>query len=347
MSETPRSDSPASAIYSDQRLTETFIAQVTEAVDQRIRERENMRQWQFGAVATAVAIVGITGMTAYMDGRIATTVSTHAGLDRLKQETNSATTYQGLVVSASQIRSSTEFSPGERDAVIAALRDISGSQEIRRRIDFPVVLERVIDTFAAAGLGDGIDEIVTLFPQETAANKDIVVTLISHYGQRLVGADRTPDQWEEDDRKFFRDFVRAARKVRFPEAALPWELAVSFLEEGRTVRGATQAVARRRKNLDMAELAAFHVTIIVHSNTAWFMRTPTVEGEAIAGVFTDLRREFEEAFAADLSEEEVAREAVQRLIKIVESIHDQTGQDASSLSDEAHRIAARAQITPR
>ncbi|MGD9692259.1 MAG: hypothetical protein AB7G17_12555 [Phycisphaerales bacterium] len=103
--------------------------------------------------------------------------------------------YQQLSVLALGLDIKTSFSEDEANAVIALLAALRDKPAFHRRAEFPVLLERVLDSFAGARNDSRVDVIFDSYQPLCLASRDVTITLLEHYGKRLAGSLEPAAQW--------------------------------------------------------------------------------------------------------------------------------------------------------
>lgn len=156
---------------------------------------------------------------------------------------------------AGTISEGQSFTNEERDNVIGLLRRIHTSGTYTDRPEFPSLLEKVIDAFAGADIGLFIDQIVELFEAEMTESQGITLTLIQHYGQELIGSRDAPHDWDPDRLRQYYSYLSAAIEHNLPEFAFPFQMWISFIQNGRKEDKEVQEIFRDSRGLTDSEKA--------------------------------------------------------------------------------------------
>lgn len=207
------------------------VSVATDRINSLIRSREEQR---FKKVAVILSVVGIVGLgsliwalkiivkdevtsqlEAFGDGInrdniafIEKSIDSQIGAtkNRLYQEI----AYQQLTYMALSLdMDDTGFTNEERDAILALIKQLTLNKEITNRKDFGVIIEKILDKFASANLVVFINEIDDILGERLLAHEGCTVTLVSHFGQHLVG---DPDS--EKDLHRLEAYAEAAHKVQ-------------------------------------------------------------------------------------------------------------------------------------
>ena len=129
--------------------------------------------------------------------------SLRAELDtRLESLLGAEPSYMYLAYAAFTLSQTASFSTTDRDGIISALDSVAKHPQFARRPEFPVMLEKIIDSFIAAGQENAVDKVVTMFRDTCFASQGISISLLEHYSKRLIrsATDSTPS----------REFARSA-----------------------------------------------------------------------------------------------------------------------------------------
>lgn len=321
--------SVVSVVASDKILTKALIAEVTETVDRRIQNREAKRQKIWNIVIIILGLIGITGVAALVNISVDSVVETELEKQQelifqtLKNDIRQSlldetaefrraieeqATYQQFAYMALSLDLKTEFSGTERDAVISLLESLATSEKMRARSEFPALLEKVIDSFASAGLHVQLNKLVSLFGPEVTGTAGIVHTMIQHYGQRVVGSSFPPERWPELTVNRFDKFEIACQAHKIPEISMPYRLLIEFR------RADNQPTSLTRKLLGDAaffptpeERASFHLLLIRHTDTDFWQKRATALGERIEQVCSAFRDAHRQEITKLLDDEDLKR----------------------------------------
>lgn len=213
------------------------------------------------------------------------------------------------------------FTNEKRDAVMERLRTAAGAPKVRARAEFALVLEQVIDVFNAASLDSYIDEIDELAGAEAAKSIGMVVTLVEHYGTRLVGEPLGQKGWKESTIKRFERYVAAARRLKSPEASLAVELLVEFMKSDRKPSDGLSRLLKEETYWTGEERAAFHARLIKLSRSEHQLRpgksSPRLDN--MADVATAFMEQYRDQLNAQLGDDQ-AQEARDKLRAIANGL---------------------------
>ena len=184
------------------------------------------------------------------------------------------------------------FSREQTERAMELLNQIRESEEVSDRPDFLSYLEKIIDAFAAADLKGPIDEIVESFGDDLHESQGIVFTLVSHYGQRLVGYSLPPNRWPTELVERFEEFERAVAELNLMEFGLPWRLAIEFLRSNEEFSSTLDELFENTNDFDPAEKAVFITIMTMYSEPSKWMKEATREGIRIGEVFSSLNESF-------------------------------------------------------
>lgn len=123
--------------------------------------------------------------------------------------------------------SRTGFTMAERDSIVSALGQLQNNRTITIRPDFALTLEKIIDSFAGADLDSQIDQIMKSLKSVALASTGICMTLIQHYGMRLLG----DVSLSEATRNNFADVASACKSHNFYELVLPYIVVSEYAEK--------------------------------------------------------------------------------------------------------------------
>lgn len=92
-----------------------------------------------------------------------------------------------LINLANKFDNGTQFSNNERDLAISSLQQLRDKTEIVAKPEFVDAAEKIVDTFAGAGIGGYIDRLENQFSDLFSGVEGIALTLLQHYGLRHIG----------------------------------------------------------------------------------------------------------------------------------------------------------------
>ncbi len=203
---------------------------------------------------------------------------------------------------ATRLRAGKGFTNTERDAAVASLSQLQGEKEITGRPEFTDALEKIVDSFAAAGLDFDLDEIADMFDSLIATSPGIVQTFVVHYGMRALGdVEVDPGTMER-----FRKYAEACKRHNLYEFALPYLMVLNHSEKPEGWKAKVQGFIQDAKLLgteDQLMLARIFARNIDIEQVA--TGQPTGPMLRSCEKFTDFMKEFQEelAFLPDIDDD--------------------------------------------
>jgi hypothetical protein len=184
-----------------ERLNDVLILQVIEQVEKRTAERETKRFRTLYAMFALVSFVGIGVISQLIE-----LYAAHAVDQRLEQtrlELESAKIFTQLLALATKLDLSDSYSMTDRDSTARLLEIAAPNKKLRAEPAFGSLLEKVIDSFAAAGNDTFVARIFDLYEAECLQIPGITETLMQHYAKRLLSSPGvTSDIFIKDHKRF-------------------------------------------------------------------------------------------------------------------------------------------------
>ena len=135
---------------------------------------------------------------------------------------------------ANRLEVSTGFTDREARDAIDLINTIGLSEKRDSTVEFRTFVEKVIDSFAAAGRNDFIARLEENHSDLMLSEQGIVITMLQALGQELIGFDGDPtiqtdsvfqNGWDQALKRF-QSYVVASRKVNVREIAFPYQAVV-------------------------------------------------------------------------------------------------------------------------
>jgi hypothetical protein len=193
---------------------------------------------------------------------------------------------------ASALRSGTGFSNTERDAALDSLRQLSNEMKITSRKEFADVLEKIIDAFNAADLDFYIDTIEEMLSGVIEETPGIVMTLIHHYGMRVLG----DIEEDADTLRRFHKYSEVCRKLRLYERALPYKMVLEYRNKKEGWENRIDSLIQDAECLPDDDKDTFRRLLKTNTDINEVCRTPT--GKTLR--FTHSFKDFLDAYAVSL-----------------------------------------------
>ena len=201
----------------------------------------------------------------------------NADIEEVKSTVNGETNYLQFALSALALNVSTSFKMSERDAVIAQLERIATSESLTARSEFPDLLEKVVDALAAANQREAIVVIDDLFNGPIEEHPGMTFTLVSHFGERLLGNPLPPARWSEDDIGRFDRYAKAARLGGIPEEALARQILIEFLKADSRKTEIVTEFLKELSTYNPQQKGDFLINVVRYSDPAFWIALDSIQ----------------------------------------------------------------------
>lgn len=175
---------------------------------------------------------------------------------------------QKLATLSALIELKDRFSPAERDNAVILLKEVGESRHSSEQ--FLLVLEKVIDSFHAAGLKADVDELEHTFRSSIRNSPGIVFTLLDHYGQRLVSS---PSSDEGTLNHRFDLYGQLAGRFNLEHLHLFWKALDDFADGGYERHEASNLAMRQLLYVSEEAQADFLARLFQYCNPLSWVRT--------------------------------------------------------------------------
>ncbi len=177
----------------------------------------------------------------------------------------------------------TGFSKQEKVAALELLSRLEVTPELLSNSSFGIFLEKIVDKFSSANLGDELDQIDDRFRGAILRSMGLVYTFVDHYGLRVAGSpfpqDRLPKELER-----LSVYATAARQHGMPERALLWQLFTEFKAAGMKPSPITTELAKSAQSLNSEDRAIFLTELQTYSRAENWQRRPNDIGDRLATI---------------------------------------------------------------
>lgn len=298
----------AQTILTEQAMIGTLVTEAASQVTKDIVARENRRQKIISLVLAILAIVGGPGIYATIQSLARTTVEdslerqqenvrlmvadetrgqVSERIGELREEIRDQAIYQQLTYMAFSLDFKTSFSSTERDLVMSLLGQAAASETLRARADFPVILEKLIDSFSSAAQDAHIDDLYALLSHEILKINGACQTLAQHYGRRLLHAEATKADRVEDLRQTFGMLEENARREDYVEVSLPFRMALDLRTVGDDLQARMDGHFRQLENLDPSEISFALVLLFRYREQEYYQGKADETTVAVTSSFSD------------------------------------------------------------
>lgn len=212
-------------------------------------------------------------------------------VDGLQQGLDREVAYFQLSNLARELDVADGFSDDERTTVLRLLRRVH-KEGLEGREDFPVLLERILDSFHAANQTAAVDEIASMFESLSLQSPGIIQTLINHYGQRAMGAPPTLTGVDGSLNQL-RKYAAHAGSAGQPEIGVLWSLflSVHLGDDAAEHEPNRQAVLALGK-LDEVDRVFFGLKLVEYSVPEMWVMRPSPMSEQLAHEAERVRRAY-------------------------------------------------------
>lgn len=184
-----------------ERTNEVLILQVIEQVEKRTENRETKRFRTLYVIFALVSFIGIGVISQIIE--LYTTRAVDQRLEQATLELESAKLFTQLLALATKLDLSPSFSHTDRDATVRLLEIAVSNKKLRAEPAFDSVLEKVIDSFAAADNHNSVSRIFDLYEVECLRISGVTETLMQHYAMRILAStDVTSESFIKDHKRF-------------------------------------------------------------------------------------------------------------------------------------------------
>ncbi|MGF1767892.1 hypothetical protein L4D06_11005 [Enterovibrio makurazakiensis] len=305
-------DSLVKDIIPNEMLMKTFVSNVVDEVDRKIKEREDKRHRIWNFALFFLGLLGVAGATALVKvsviDEIKATLPTYTSAIRsnlkdeiskdlkgdaemIKKDIEIQGLYTQLIYASSRIDGDTQFSKQQLDEIIFLLEKIP-PETFKNSPGFAGVLERVIDSFYASGLSVHIQTIVDRFPSAVERNTGIAITLAQHYGRKVIFHYITDRNYIDAMQEFIR-FEVAVNSLNYAEVALPYRLLMDHLKANGERSSDVLRLIGSMEYLEDSEREVVIGELLGLSAPNTYMLNVDFEAEVISQVALDFISEYE------------------------------------------------------
>lgn len=183
--------------------SEVLMLQVIEQVEKRILDRETKRFRLLYGLVALVSFIGIGVISQLIE--LYATRAVEQRLESSRLELDSARTYTQLLALATKLDLSNSFTKADRDSTMRLLEMAAPNKKLRSEPAFESLLEKILDSFAAASSDIFVSRIYDIYEHECLASDGITEALAQHYARRILGAtDRLSETFSSDVKRFDR-----------------------------------------------------------------------------------------------------------------------------------------------
>lgn len=265
-------------------LYNAIVKEVSRDVEKRVEQQnqENLKSTAFTA-SGILAILSFAGFRTFLDFQKKLKSEVKSDIreeiekyiasefkDRLSVLAKELSYYR-LLNLAGRIEAGRFFSDIERDAVLESLNQLSDEQSITSRAEFISALERIIDAFYVASLDLQIDAIEAMFLFVILKSPGIVLSLVNHYGSRVLG----DIEEDADTVNRFHKYVEACKSLRLYGRALPYIMVLEYQNKRQGWEKRIEAFFQDLDCLELSDKEAFRLILMRNSDINEVCSTPT------------------------------------------------------------------------
>lgn len=200
------------------------------------------------------------------------------------------------------------FTNLERDAAMEQLKTIVRSPDVRARAEFMSALQKLVKAFDSASLSVQIDQIDDIAGSQMTRDPALVGSLVTHYGNRLLGTGASPSDWDQDVKQRFDRYAQAATQLRLPEFARTHVVLAAFASANRARSDTVVSHLRETSYWTADEQAHFHFALLLLSRAEFYLRpgSQSFQADNLAQLVEAFRIEYAPELHGLLRNEEVA-----------------------------------------
>lgn len=264
--------------------------QVRETIEHVVPKEEEKR---FRQLKSFVGLVGLVGLGTF--GTLSNYLIEKAVESKLERRTGNISDSLEFVrfyTLTMKLELGTSFSNTDKEAIMSYLRKASKNENIRHSREFLAALEQVTKAFVSAGQSGQIDEIFSLYEQETLSTNGLIENLIHHYGQSILGRSAAPK--DDPAMSRFEKLERVSDGAKVPELALMYRLLITYQKGPDKTEVAVVRLIERAKELSTADTRNFFMQLFQKTKVENWQRRSTPEGKVIEKLTRSFLRIYEE-----------------------------------------------------
>ncbi|MFN0130971.1 MAG: hypothetical protein ACKVW3_00310 [Phycisphaerales bacterium] len=265
-----------------------FESETTKQIDGLGSELQDktQKQWIPASVQASVDSYAGSSLVGVVDARVR---------DKLERET----AFFQLANLALTLDIKDGFTSSQRDEVLDLLRRLSKYDDVRSRTGFIEMLERCVQSLAAANQGAAVEEVLRLFPAQCLESYIISSVMVEHYGRKLVGSHVVASEWPVDMVQRFEEFTSALRMRSSSDLGgfmlIKYELLLDAKRNEssgwrskngesmwRAVRSMSSQESDERSSMDPR--VQFCVSLLLSTDTRYVARSSTAQSTEVARV---------------------------------------------------------------
>ncbi|MEM9064565.1 MAG: hypothetical protein AAGB51_03650 [Planctomycetota bacterium] len=177
----------------------------------------------------------------------------------------------------------------------------------------PLALRPTLLFYAQSGNRVLIEDILENNPGLLVNDAELVRTLVTVFGQSIVGTPALGDPASEDQLEYFVRFERAAQAVRYPESALPWRILYEYRSRGAVYDAGVERIVRLVGDLTPQEQGIVIQALLYHSDAGFWVRVPSSSADEIGQAATEILEHARPYFSQLLRDDQEVVETINRI----------------------------------